>query len=160
GCLHLDRGNPLAGDLEHVVGPAGVPEEAVAVTDVFITGADPIALDGPLGLLVLVPVVGTGGIAFDQQVADLAVRHPPIDVVHYPGFVPGHEGPAAARPDLPRAVGDEDVQHFGGADAVQDLDPIPLLPALVEHGRQPFPGGDAGPHGLEGLALVLAAEDG
>ena len=73
--LDLDRRDPDAADLQHVVGAAGVPEVAVGVLVVLVAGLDPVAEERLLGLLVLVPVVGHGRVALDAQVADLALRH-------------------------------------------------------------------------------------
>src|ERR1700687_4385182 len=69
--LDFHRADPDTTDLEHVVAAAGVPQEPVGVGGVLVAGADPVALDGVPGLVMLVPIGGAGRIAFDQQVANL-----------------------------------------------------------------------------------------
>src|SRR5262245_25298686 len=52
----LERSDPDATHLEHVVDPSLVPEVAVGVAAENVSGADPVALEGALRLFVVVPV--------------------------------------------------------------------------------------------------------
>src|SRR5438445_262429 len=54
--LDLDRRDPPAADLDHVVGAAFVPVEAVAVDPVAVAREEPVAEDRMFRLLVLRPV--------------------------------------------------------------------------------------------------------
>jgi hypothetical protein len=58
--LDLERRDPDAGDLEHVVATAGVDVEAVGVALVAIAGARPRAMEGGQRLVALVPVADGG----------------------------------------------------------------------------------------------------
>ena len=129
----LDRADPDTPDLEHVVGAAGVPQEAVLVLCVLVAGPYPVALDGVLGLVVLVPVERARRIALYEQIADPASRRGPAVVVQERCFVARDRLARRARSDRARLVRHEDVQDLRRADAVQDGDPEALLEAL-EHG--------------------------
>ena len=89
--LDLDRADPDAADLQHVIGPPGVPVVAIGVARELIAGPDPMALDCVLGPFVLVPVIGAGAVALDQQVADDLVRDLVARVVNDPGLVARHQ---------------------------------------------------------------------
>src|SRR6266542_2398445 len=132
GVLHLDRRDPDAPHLQHVVGAAAVPEVAVVVLVVLVARLDPVAKERGLGLLVLVPVIGHGRVALDLQVADLALRHGPPLVVHDSCLVTRHRQPSRARPRLAGPVREEDVEDLGRADAVENLDAEAVAPPLVE----------------------------
>src|SRR4029077_11212986 len=69
--LDLDRRNPQAADLDHVVGSALIPVVAVAVDAVAVAGEKPVAEDAPLRLLVLRPVKRERAVALDVQVAGI-----------------------------------------------------------------------------------------
>src|SRR5262244_477413 len=71
--LHLHGRDPDAADLEHVVGAAAVPEEAVRVLVILVARLYPVTEEGGFGLFVLIPVVGHGRVALDAQVADLTL---------------------------------------------------------------------------------------
>ena len=81
-----------------------------------------------------------------------------------PGFggesqrVAGHRAPRAAVAHLARTVGQEDVQHLGGADAVQDLAAECFGPAFADLGRQGF--ARAGAHAQAQLAAGMALASG
>ena len=70
--LDLDRRDPDAAHLQHVVAAAVVPEVAVRVLVVLVPGLDPRAEERLLRLVVLVPVVGHRRVAAHAEVADLA----------------------------------------------------------------------------------------
>src|SRR5258705_251311 len=78
----------------------------------------PVAVYRVFSLLVLVTVVRAGGIGYDQQIADFTRLRRLVAFVHNPGFVARDDLAAGAGTDCPRAVRDEHVQDFGGADCV------------------------------------------
>ena len=104
----------------------------------LITGADPVPLDGALGPLVLVPVVGAGAIAFDQQVVDGAVGDIGPGLIDNPRLVSRHQLSGRARSHPPGSIRDEDVEDFGAADPVEDLHPKAVPEPLVERLGQRF----------------------
>src|SRR5205823_7437613 len=130
--LHLDRRDPDAPDLQHVVGATAEPEVTVLVLEVLVAGLDPGTEERLLRLLVLVPVVGHDRVALDAQVPDLAGGHRPPLVVHDDRLVAGHGQARRARPRRTGAVRDEDVEDLRRADAVDELDAEALAPARVE----------------------------
>src|SRR5216684_639498 len=73
--LDLDRRDPQSADLDHVVRAALVPVVALVVDAVAVAREKPFAEDRPLGLLVLRPIEREGAVAFDVEVARLALRH-------------------------------------------------------------------------------------
>ncbi len=89
----------------------------------------------------LVPVAGRGAVTLDEQrhipLGDL----PPI-FIHDSSFVARHDLPGASRLDLIGPVGNENVNELRGADAVGNLDPMPLHPALEDIGRKRLTGGN------------------
>src|SRR4249920_678266 len=58
--LHLERRNPDAADLEHVVSAAAVAVHAIRPPDVFVAGARPLALESAACALSLVPISRRG----------------------------------------------------------------------------------------------------
>src|SRR5215210_4890667 len=127
--LDLDRGDPEAADFDHVVRAALVPVEAVLVHPVPITGEEPLALHGLLGLLVVAPVVRRGGITLDREISRLAWLHGISSLVQYLGLITRHGLAAGAGFDLFGRVGDEDVQHLRRADTVENDRAEHLFPA-------------------------------
>ena len=67
-------------------------EESLLVDGILVAGADPVAVDRVLRLFVLVPVAGAGGVAADQQVADVARGDRGAAFVDDPRLVPGNDG--------------------------------------------------------------------
>src|SRR6185436_811444 len=101
--------------------------------------ARPRALEGVLGLLALVPIHDRRGRAADLQLAQLAGLGDDVAVVvDEPDLVARTGLAGGAIADFARLVGDENVQHLGRADAVQDFGAGALGPALAEVGRQRF----------------------
>ena len=77
----------------------------------------------------------------DVKIARLAVRRrPPVLAAQF-DLVARHRPAGRAVAHLVRAVGEEDVQHLGRADAVDDVDAEMALEALADLGRQRFAGG-------------------
>ena len=95
--LDLDRGNPDAADLEHVVGAPAAHVTAGLVDGVGVAGAQPFTVEGCGGALGLVPVFGDEGLPADQQVAGLAGRHVASVVAHEAHLVTGYGRAAGPR---------------------------------------------------------------
>src|SRR5215211_6780224 len=139
----LHRRDPEAADLDHVVRASLVPVEAFLVSPVPVAGEDPLALHSRLGLLVVAPVVGRGGIPLDREVPRLAILRGVAFLVEDLGLVTRNGCPAGAGLEGIRRVGDEDVQHLRGADAVEDGQAEGLIPAAPHAGGQRLGGRDA-----------------
>src|SRR5579875_131951 len=142
-CLYLDRRNPLPADLEHIIGASAVPVVALFVLVILIAGMNPVTVDHIFGLLMLVPVVRGGAVPLDQQVADFTLRYGLAFFIGDDGLIARHELTGTARLYLANAIADEDMQDFGAADAIQDIDVKFFLPAAQDIGGQGFSGGDA-----------------
>src|SRR5205814_10196942 len=71
--LDLERRDPDAGYLEHVVAPAAKRVTAVGIADVFVAGAGPVALKRLPALAALVPITLAGRRRIDEQFADFAI---------------------------------------------------------------------------------------
>ncbi len=129
-----------------------VPEVAVLVAEVGVSGEVPSTVD--IRALPLVGQVSATGRTLDREAADLAVRHGRPIGPEDRGDVSGHGPTGRARPDVVVRGGDEDVQHLGGPDPVDDLQPGGLVKGLPHRARQRLAGGDAAPQGgqLRGLA--------
>src|SRR5215469_4262753 len=108
-----------AGD-DHVVGPGLEPEVAIRVPDICIAGQVPAVLN--VAALPLVAEVTAAGRALDGEAARLAVRYLLAFGVEHRGGVSRDGDSGCARPDVIVSGRDEDVQHLGAADAVDDLD--------------------------------------
>src|SRR5262252_5521790 len=130
--LHLHGRDPDASHFEHVVGAAAVPEEAVRVLVILVARLYPVTEEGGFGLFVLIPVVRHGRVAFDAQVADLTLRHGRALVIHDARLVARHYEARGPGPGPSWLVGQEDVEDLRGADAVEDLHPEALPPALED----------------------------
>src|SRR5262249_43250123 len=140
GALDLRRTHPLATDLEHVVGSPRVPVVAVLVDGVLVAGPQPMAFEGVLRLLVLVPVAGAGRVAADPQVPDFAAWYRDGGVIEDARVVATDD--LAAGPGTNRAgsVRDEHVQRLGRSDPVDDVDTVALFEAIVQSCRQRLTG--------------------
>ena len=77
----------------------------------------------------------------DVKIARLSVRNRPPILAAQLDLVARHRPAGRAVAHLVRAVGEEDVQHLGRADAVDDVDAEMALEALADLGRQRFAGG-------------------
>src|SRR5687767_12377564 len=140
--LHLGRRHIDAAHLEHVVGAAAVDVIAVLVDAVLVAAARPRTLEGVLRFLALVPVHDRGGRAADLQLAQLArLGDDAALIVDKAKPVAGYRLPRAARTYVAGTVGKEDVQHLGGADAIQQLGTGALGPALEDFWGKRFAGG-------------------
>ena len=141
--LHFERRYPVAADLEHVVGSAAATIEPVLVANVFVARMGPLAREGTLALGALVPVAFGSRWPADHQFADFAGTELAPVFVDDLCLIAWHRFAGGAEADLAGPVADENVQHLGRADAVQDFGSHHLAPALAEIGRQRLAGGDA-----------------
>src|ERR1700761_1562850 len=91
--LDLERRDPDARHLEHVVGAAAERVAAIFIADVFVTSAGPVALKGDPAFAALVPVTFAGRWRLDQEFADLAIRHVIAGIVDQPHPVAGDRTP-------------------------------------------------------------------
>src|SRR5258708_34314831 len=91
GAFNFNRADPHAFDFQHVVGPSHIPVITVSVAVIFVAGAQPLSAESLFRLLVLVPIAGAGGIAFDPEIADLAVGDWQVVLVDYAAFIAGED---------------------------------------------------------------------
>ena len=148
--LDLGRRHPDAAGLEHVAGPAEARVVAVGVADVGVAGAQPLALEDLARRVVAGPVPGGGRVAPDEQGARGAGGPPARSRPPRAGRSRARP-PGGARPDLARAVGQEDVQHLGHADAVQDVHPEVRGPPRVQRRGERLPGRGGEPDPGQGV---------
>ena len=130
--LDFDRTHPDPTNFQHVVRAAGIPVVALGIAVELVARSDPVPFDRVLGPLVLVPVVGAGAVAFDQQVADGPVRYIVARLVDDPRLVSRHELAACARADAAGPIRDEDMEDLGAADPVENFHAEAVVEALVE----------------------------
>src|SRR5262249_45547374 len=131
--LHLERRDVHARDLEHVVAPAAVDEVAVLVDDVFVAGARPFADEGGARLLAIVPVHNRAGRSALLQLAHLArLIDRPAVVVDKTDVVARHRVAARSIFDLTGPIAEKDVQHFGRAETVENVDAVTFAPAPAD----------------------------
>src|SRR5438445_8193277 len=126
--LDLERRDPLAGHLEHVVGAAEEAEGAVRLLERLVAGHEPLAAEGATRRLGALPVAGGDAAAADAQLADLARRHRRAALVHHLHLVTGHRPPERSRDAVAGPVREEDVERLGGPEPVEDLVAEALLP--------------------------------
>src|SRR5690606_33170489 len=126
---------------------------AVLVADIFVAGPRPGAVEGAEALGAVVPVGDGAGRAADQQFADFARRHVFPVLADDAQVVTRHGAAGGAVADVARTVGQEDVQHLGRADAVQNVDAEQRLPALADFLRQGFAGRNAGAQAVRAALL-------
>src|SRR5579875_3890040 len=110
--LDLNRRNPLATDFEHVVRAPGVPVIAVRILIVLVPGMDPVTVYRVFGFLMLVPVVRGDAVTANQEITDFARLDCVAMFIGEQGFIAGHKLAGAARPDIVRAVANEDTQNL------------------------------------------------
>src|SRR5437879_2545022 len=97
---------------------------------------DPMAVDGILRLLVLIPVVGRSAITTNKQIANLSLWHDMAAFISNQGFIAWNRPARATWTYLSEAVANEDMQDFGTADAIEDIDVEAVLPAPQDIGGQ------------------------
>ena len=141
--LDLERRHPDAADLEHVVAAAAIAVIAVGVAGVGVAGMGPLAAKGAARLVALVPIAVGGAGAAHDQLAGLAVGDVVAVIVEDAQLVARHRLAGAAVADVVRPVRQEDVQHLGRADAVEDVAAGLVAPALADMLGQRLAGRDA-----------------
>src|SRR5438093_9247754 len=119
--LYLERRDPLAGHLEHVVGAAEEAEGAVRLLERLVAGHEPLAAEGATRRRGALPVAGCDAAAADAQLADLARRHRRAAPVHHLHLVAGDRPPDRSRSTVAGSVGEKDVERLGGSEPVEDL---------------------------------------
>src|SRR6516162_4554494 len=107
--LDLNGAYPHAFYLHHVVGAAHIPVIAVSVSVVFVSGAQPVALNGLFRLFMLVPVARADRIALDEQIAGFAFWNWLSVFVDDAGLITIKHLPARSRPRRARTIGNEHV---------------------------------------------------
>ena len=142
--LDLGRSDPLAADLEHVVGASEVGVVAVLGLDVHVAGLEPLAVEALAGRIGAAPVAGRRGGARDPELARRARGHVVAGLVAETDAVarppPCRDDPGRQRPGRFETV---DVGHLGRADPVEDLDAEALAEAREQLRRERLAGGDA-----------------
>ena len=139
--LDLEWINPLAGDFDQVIGAAAEEIKAVGIPHKAVAGVDPAALaDGLRRLVRPVPVQRRRGIAAHPHDAFFVVADLAADFVFQRDLVAGHPKPRSPNFLLVRAVGEIDVQLFGGTEAFDDLKAREVLPGIKNVGRKHFGG--------------------
>ena len=127
--LDLERADPVAGGDDHVVGAAGVPDVAVLVHDRGVLRVEPVAAEGLLRRLVLLPVaervVGVRAGA-QADLAALALLHRPLVLVEDLDVPARHRAAHRALADVhPREVAAQRIA-LGQAVVVEDGEPVLL----------------------------------
>ena len=115
--LYLGPGDVVAGADDHVVGPGGKVEAPLVVLPEAVAGQVPAVPH--IGALPVIGHIAAAGRAAHGQPAHLAawqVGHVRADD---PRLIAGDGAAGAAGAVVVKAVGQEDVQHLGRADAVQ-----------------------------------------
>ncbi len=144
GVLHLHGRDPVRAHLQHVVAAALVGEHAV-LAHVDIARGQPAAGQHGLGGLLRALPIGPGQPRPpEEQVAGRAVGHLRALAVAAIRAVTGDKAhleagqglAAGAAAHAAWAVGQEQVEGLGGADAVQDLHAGLALPLLAQAGGQ------------------------
>src|SRR5438093_423059 len=141
--LDLGRRDPLPRYLEHVVAAPLIGVVAVLIEVVLVACDVPLSFERGLRLLVLVPVVRRTRVPGDPQISGLALVQVRAVIVDDLRAVPRHGRAARASLRFSRVVRDEDVQHLGGADAVEYFEPETVLPLIEERFRKRLSGADA-----------------
>ena len=139
--LDLERRYVHAADAQHVVAAPGTGVAAVFVTQVFVTALGPLALEGIAALDAVVPVQQRRAGPAHEQVADVAVGNRQAVVAAQLDVVSRHRVTRRTETHLARPIRNVNMQHLGGADAVDDVDAEALAETLRELRRQRFAGG-------------------
>src|SRR5262249_56061383 len=91
--LDLDRRDPFAAYLEHVVGAPFVPVEAVLIHSVAVARRSPIATHRMTALFALAPVKRRGARPFHEQIPGLACGHRSSVVIENAQLIPAPRFP-------------------------------------------------------------------
>src|SRR5207245_8848708 len=80
----------------------------------------------------LVPVIRGARVSGDPEIPRLAAPELMSIVVDDLREVTGYGGPARATLGFPGDVRDEDVEHLGGSDPIEEVEPEAALPLIEE----------------------------
>ena len=139
----LERRDVEPRNLQHVVVTPAINVIAVLVLEIFVAGARPFAHEGAPRLRAVVPVHDRARRPADEQFAHLALLHRLAVVVDQLDLVAGTGFAGGAVFHVARPVGQEDVQHLGRADAVENVALVFFPEAPADFLRQRLAGGDA-----------------
>ena len=139
--LDLGTGDVVAARDDHVVGARLVVEVAVLVDQIGVAGQVPAVPH--IVALALVGEVAAAGRPAHREPAGLARRQRPHLVVDHHRLIARDRPAGGAGPDRIARGRDEDVQHLGGADAVDDREAGGTPPGLEGRKRQRLAGRDA-----------------
>ena len=109
GIFYLNRRDPDAAHLEHVISTPGIPVKALSVTAELVTGIEPFAEHGLLAFAVFVPVKGGSALTLHQQCSDLVNAHLLAVIIDNPGLKTGQYLTCTPDAHTPRAVPNKDV---------------------------------------------------
>ena len=139
--LDLGPGDVVASRDDHVVAARLEPEVAVGVADVGVAGDVPAVPH--VASLALVGQVAAAGRTLDGEPSRLSVGYLVAVGVQDGRPVAGHGVTGRAGPDGGVGGCDEDVQHLGRTDAIDDRDAGGLVELLPDRLRQVLAGRDA-----------------
>src|SRR5882724_4106245 len=140
--FHLGGGEPLARHLEQLVGPAAIGVVAVGVAPDQVSCNYPLAPEAGLALLRLVPVAQGLRPAPHPEVPDGPVGHLPTLLVRHLDLEAGHYLTQCPVENQAQSVGEEDVPHLRGAQAVeQRKSECPVPPGVQLFGQTLSRGG-------------------
>ena len=129
GVFYLGRADVVAGRDDHVIGAGLVEKVTVIVLREGVAGVVPAVFD-VIELARIAHVFAAGG-ALHGEAAHGAVRHLVALGVHHFGYITRHHLPNGPPAHLIRRRRDEDVEHLGGANAVQHVNAGGLAPELA-----------------------------
>ncbi len=129
-------------DFEEIVGAAGVPEEAVLVLAIFVSGAEPLIDESGFCFFGLIPVSGAEGIAFYPEIADFVGGGGIAGFIGDFRFKTGEDFAAGAGLYFAGTIGDDHMQAFRGAEGVEDFDAEAFAEAFEERRWQSFASGN------------------
>ena len=113
-----------------------IPVIALVVHVELTARRAPVARKRGLRFFVRLPVAERRRVAFDPERAHLARGHCLARGIHDLSFITCDDAPKTAGLNIAEPVRDVDVEHFGRADAVQNLDAERLQPTFRQLDRQ------------------------
>ena len=138
--LHLWPRDIIARRDDHIIRPRGKVEPPVLILPETVARQVP-AVAHVFQLPVIGQIAAARGSAH-RQPPDLAARHFLHVLVHDPRLIPRHGSAGATRPVIVKAIGQEDMQHLGSANAVQHRLARLGDPLLIDRRGQSFPSTD------------------
>ncbi len=119
-------------DFEEIVGATGVPEEAVLVSAIFVSGAKPLIDESGFCFFGLIPVAGAKRIALHPEVADFVGGGGIAGFVGDSRFEAGKDFAAGAGLYFAGTIRDDHVQAFRRAEGIEDFDAEALTEAFEQ----------------------------